>query len=152
MASLFDKKYLNAQQLAGFSSYKYNCIDNSPISVYISHPLWNWIVEYYPRWIAPNVLTLGGAVIVMGCYAIVSLFDYDLTVNSPGAPPERNIPDWVWLLCSLGTFLAHLLDGTDGKQARRVGASGPTGELCELRFIFLIIHLHFQSIMDLVCP
>lgn len=41
-----------------------------------------------------------------------------------------SIPDWVWLLCSICTFLGHILDGTDGKQARRMGVSGPTGELC----------------------
>ncbi|VBB31105.1 unnamed protein product [Acanthocheilonema viteae] len=41
----------------------------------------------------------------------------------------RSIPNWVWLLCSICTFLGHTLDGTDGKQARRMGVSGPTGEL-----------------------
>jgi len=33
------------------------------------------------------------------------------------------------LVCSVFTFVAHVADGTDGKQARRTGASGPTGEL-----------------------
>jgi ethanolaminephosphotransferase len=45
MLSFFDVKYLNDQQLAGFTNYKYSCIDNSPVSIYISHPFWNWIVE-----------------------------------------------------------------------------------------------------------
>ena len=83
------------------------------------------------------MLTLSGALIVMGCYAIVSVLDYDLSANSSITPPDKNIPEWVWLLCSIGTFLAHLLDGTDGKQARRTGSSGPTGELCELFFMVL---------------
>lgn len=118
----------------GFDKYKYSCIDNSPIAVYISHPLWNWIVEFYPRWIAPNVLTLGGAIIVMSCYALVSWLDYDLNANSASAPPAGNLPEWVWMLCAVGTLLAHILDGTDGKQARRTGASGPTGELFDHGF------------------
>jgi ethanolaminephosphotransferase len=67
----------------------------------------------------------------MGCYALISILDPDLTANSFNSPPEQNIPKWVWLVCAIGTFLAHLLDGTDGKQARRTGASGPTGELCK---------------------
>lgn len=72
----------------------------------------------------------------MGCYFFVSYLDYDLTANSKNSPDEKNLPLWVWLLCSICTFLAHLLDGTDGKQARRTGASGPTGELCRFT-IFL---------------
>uniref|UniRef100_A0A914GRS8 Ethanolaminephosphotransferase n=1 Tax=Globodera rostochiensis TaxID=31243 RepID=A0A914GRS8_GLORO len=114
---LFNVKYLSQQQLSGFDHYKYSCIDNSPISTYISHPLWNWVVQFYPRWLAPNVLTLCGASIVMAY-----------------SPVELNIPSWVWVVCAVGTFLAHLLDGTDGKQARRTGASGPTGELFDHGF------------------
>ena len=72
----------------------------------------------------------------MGCYALVSAIDYDLSANSFDSPPENSIPAWVWLLCAIGTFLAHILDGTDGKQARRTGASGPTGELCKYEHLF----------------
>lgn len=67
----------------------------------------------------------------MGCYFYVSIIDPDLNRNNYGTPDSATIPNWVWLLCSLCTFFAHLLDGTDGKQARRTGASGPTGELCK---------------------
>lgn len=66
----------------------------------------------------------------MGCFFFVALLDWDLNLNSYGVEDAKNLPDWVWLVCSICTFAAHLLDGTDGKQARRVGASGPTGELC----------------------
>uniref|UniRef100_A0A915EBT0 Uncharacterized protein n=1 Tax=Ditylenchus dipsaci TaxID=166011 RepID=A0A915EBT0_9BILA len=126
---VFNKKYLKQEHLRGFDNYKYCCIDNSPIAVYISHPFWNWFVNFYPKWLAPNVLTLAGASLVMGCYFLVAFLDHDLTANSPDSPPEKNLPDWLWLLCAVCTFAGHLLDGTDGKQARRVGASGPTGEL-----------------------
>uniref|UniRef100_A0AC34QT71 Ethanolaminephosphotransferase n=2 Tax=Panagrolaimus sp. JU765 TaxID=591449 RepID=A0AC34QT71_9BILA len=126
---IFDYKYLDAAKLRGFDSYKYCCIDNSPIAVYISHPFWNWFVKFYPEWLAPNVLTLSGAMLVMGCYFFVSLMDPDLKANNFGMPEDMNLPNWVWLVASICTFVAHLLDGTDGKQARRVGASGPTGEL-----------------------
>ena len=72
-----------------------------------------------------------GASLVMGCYFFVSILDPDLNRNNFGVPDDQAIPNWVWLLCSICTFCAHLLDGTDGKQARRTGASGPTGELCK---------------------
>ncbi|CAD5206596.1 unnamed protein product [Bursaphelenchus okinawaensis] len=126
--SIFDKRYLTEGQLKGFDNYKYNCIDNSPIAVYISHPFWNWVVNFYPKWLAPNVLTLAGALLVMGCYWLVAFYDYYFNVNSSPEAAER-FPPWLWVLCGVCTFLAHTLDGTDGKQARRTGASGPTGEL-----------------------
>jgi ethanolaminephosphotransferase len=86
-------------------------------------------------WLAPNVLTLIGASLVMGCYWFVTYLDYDLTANSVGSQSDAWIPNYVWLICSFCTFWAHLLDGTDGKQARRTGASGPTGELCDLEVL-----------------
>jgi len=126
---LFDRKFLSNEKLKGFDHYKYSCIDNSPISVYISHPFWNWFVNLYPKWLAPNVLTLSGSVLLMSCYYFLSRLDYDLKANSSGNPSNKHIPEWVWLVCGFCTFAAHTLDGTDGKQARRIGASGPTGEL-----------------------
>uniref|UniRef100_A0A0K0EY99 Ethanolaminephosphotransferase 1 (inferred by orthology to a human protein) n=1 Tax=Strongyloides venezuelensis TaxID=75913 RepID=A0A0K0EY99_STRVS len=125
---IFNYKYLNSAKIHGFDNYKYNCIDNSPISVYISHPFWNWFVNFYPKWLAPNLITLIGASLVMGCYFLVSYLDPYITRNSY-KNAEDPIPNWFWLLAAICTFLGHLLDGTDGKQARRTGASGPTGEL-----------------------
>lgn len=132
MSTIFRTKYLNEQHLSGFTKYKYACIDNSPISVYISHPFWNWIVEFYPRWLPPNVLTVGGFLVLISSFGLVSIYDYNLNSNSFGS--KEFIPNWIWLVCSIATFLAHLLDGTDGKQARRTGSSGPTGELFDHGF------------------
>ncbi|CAK5131646.1 unnamed protein product [Meloidogyne enterolobii] len=134
MSTIFRTKYLSEQQLSGFNKYKYACIDNSPISVYISHPFWNWIVEFYPRWLPPNVLTLGGFLILISSFILVSIYDYNFNSNTFGFKQEEAIPNWIWLVCSIATFLAHLLDGTDGKQARRTGSSGPTGELFDHGF------------------
>jgi ethanolaminephosphotransferase len=39
------------------------------------------------------------------------------------------IPNWLWLVITVGQFLAYNLDGTDGKQARRTKSSTPLGEL-----------------------
>ncbi|CAB3407084.1 unnamed protein product [Caenorhabditis bovis] len=125
--TIFDHEYLSKEQLKGFDNYKYNCIDNSPLSVYISHPFWNWLVEFYPRTWVPNVITLVGWAFVMAGFVIESFLDYDITRNTEGT--TNPIPDWFWLVAAICTFLGHTLDGTDGKQSRRIGASGPTGEL-----------------------
>ncbi|CAJ0578376.1 unnamed protein product, partial [Mesorhabditis spiculigera] len=124
---VFYHEYLSKTEIKGFDTYKYSCIDNSPLAVYISHPFWNWFVNFYPRWIAPNVLTLSGWSLVMGCFLLETVLDYDLSRGSVGS--TNPLPSWFWLLCAICTFSAHTLDGTDGKQARRIGASGPTGEL-----------------------
>lgn len=125
---LFDYKYLNEEQIKGFEKYKYCSVDTSPLSKYISHPFWNWVVQFYPLWLAPNVITLAGSGFVTFAFLVVSYFDYYMEANST-VLAKGAIPNWVWLLCSICTFLGHTLDGTDGKQARRTGASGPVGEL-----------------------
>ncbi|CAJ0594296.1 unnamed protein product [Cylicocyclus nassatus] len=127
LMGLFDTPYLSSSQLQGFSSYKYSCVDSSPIAVYISHPFWNWIVQFYPRNWAPNALTLLGWAFVMGLFVFETVLDYDLTANNDGS--EHPIPNWFWLIAAIFTWIGFTLDGTDGKQARRIGASGPTGEL-----------------------
>ncbi|VDK69888.1 unnamed protein product [Onchocerca ochengi] len=66
----------------------------------------------------------------MFAFFVVSYYDYYVGANSEiFAENSGFIPNWVWLLCAICTFMGHTLDGTDGKQARRIGASGPTGEL-----------------------
>uniref|UniRef100_A0A915IKY1 Ethanolaminephosphotransferase 1 n=1 Tax=Romanomermis culicivorax TaxID=13658 RepID=A0A915IKY1_ROMCU len=132
MSRLFDYKYLSIEHLKGFSNYKYSSIDNSPLAVYVSHPFWNQVVKLYPMWLAPNVLTFGGMLLVMAAFGLVSYYDYNLTAsNGPiDVLSTHPVPNWVWLFCSIAMFLAHTMgNGTDGKQARRTGASGPTGEL-----------------------
>ncbi|KAK6105246.1 CDP-alcohol phosphatidyltransferase family protein [Brugia pahangi] len=126
LLELFNYKYLSEQQMKGFDKYKYCSVDSSPLSKYVSHPFWNWIVQFYPTWLAPNVLTLTGFIFVMFAFLVVSYYDYYVATNSIVL---ASIPHWVWLLCSICTFMGHVLDGTDGKQARRIGVSGPTGEL-----------------------
>lgn len=48
---------------------------------------------------------------------------------STGLPQTKPVPSWVWLCTAVNIFLAYTLDGIDGKQARRIGLSGPLGEL-----------------------
>jgi len=122
-------KYLSDEQIKGFDSYKYSSIDSSPLAVYISHPFWNQVVKLYPMWLAPNVLTFLGMILVVAAFLLVSCYDYYLLASSDDFPLFPPVPNWVWLVCSIFTFVAHVADGTDGKQARRTGASGPTGEL-----------------------
>lgn len=103
-------------------SYKYSCIDTSPFSHYIMHPFWSFVVEFYPRWLAPNLITFIGFLLTVLYFLILSFYDPDFTKC-------ENVPRVVWLLTSFLVFASHTLDGTDGMQARRTESSSPLGEL-----------------------
>lgn len=125
---LFNYQYLGPDIVVGFDSYKYSCKDTSPLSNYVMHPFWNQVVKLCPRWVAPNLLTFIGFLCCIAHNALTAIFDphYQASVLGSGATP---IPSWVWVLVSIFLFLAHTLDGIDGKQARRTGTSTPLGEL-----------------------
>lgn len=80
-------------------------------------------------WFAPNALTLIGFLLLVLEYVVLTWYDCNFYASSDNYPQYTPIPNWVWLLCTLCMFLAHTLDGTDGKQARRTGSSSPLGEL-----------------------
>lgn len=123
------------------------------------HPFWNTIVNFYPRWLAPNVLTFTGFMCLIINFILFSIYDYSFygyCFNRDDCLQENNfnltsrqmhfqenlsqyskvplfvcscIPAWLWFASSICQFLSHHLDGTDGKQARRTQSSSPLGEL-----------------------
>ncbi|XP_050701938.1 ethanolaminephosphotransferase 1-like [Eriocheir sinensis] len=125
------KKYLTAEHLLGFENYKYSAQDTSPLSNYVMHPFWNAVVKICPRWVAPNVLTFVGFLFTVGNFVLLAFYDYSYYASSDDPPGDKYppIPNWVWLACAFNHFMAHTLDGIDGKQARRTGTSSPLGEL-----------------------
>lgn len=82
--------------------------------------LWNWVVQFCPLWVAPNLITIVGLAINI----FTSLL---LIVYCPTATEVA--PWWATFLCSLGLFIYQTLDAIDGKQARRTKTSSPLGEL-----------------------
>ncbi|XP_036215932.2 ethanolaminephosphotransferase 1 [Bactrocera oleae] len=128
LQQLLNYKYLTKEQLNGFDNYKYSARDTSPLSVYVMHPFWNWTVKFFPRWLAPNVMTFLGFLCTVINLLLLSYYDWNFYASS-GLPNTTPIPCWVWFCCAVNIFLAYTLDGIDGKQARRIGLSGPLGEL-----------------------
>uniref|UniRef100_A0A1B6CBA2 Ethanolaminephosphotransferase 1 n=1 Tax=Clastoptera arizonana TaxID=38151 RepID=A0A1B6CBA2_9HEMI len=122
-------QYLTQKHLAGFENYKYSSRDTSPLSVYIMHPFWNKVVLFFPKWIAPNVLTFVGFLFTAGTCLLLSIYDYQFYASSSDHPEYPPIPQWVFLVSGVSVFVAYTLDGIDGKQARRTETSGPIGEL-----------------------
>ncbi|XP_075232166.1 ethanolaminephosphotransferase 1-like [Lycorma delicatula] len=122
-------EYLTPEHLSGFENYKYSSIDTSPLSVYVMHPFWDRVVQYCPRWVAPNVLTFVGFLFTAGACLLLSVYDYQFYANSTDHLEYPPIPRWVYLATAISIFVAYTLDGIDGKQARRTSTSGPLGEL-----------------------
>ncbi|XP_033644987.1 ethanolaminephosphotransferase 1-like [Asterias rubens] len=121
--------YLTEKHLLGFDKYKYSAVDTSPVSIYIMHPFWNAVVKMFPEWVAPNLLTFVGFLILVLSFIILSIVDWSYKASSRLHPQYETIPNVLFLLLGIGQFVAHTLDGIDGKQARRTNSSTPLGEL-----------------------
>ncbi|KAG9510460.1 ATP-binding cassette sub-family B member 7, mitochondrial, partial [Fragariocoptes setiger] len=128
---LIEYRYLTDDQLKRLDNYKYHSIDTSPLSKYVMHPFWNKVVELVPMTVAPNVLTIAGFAFTLFNVALLSYYDYYFYASSDTHPEYAPVPNWVWLMCAINLFMAHTLDGIDGKQARRTKATGPLGELMD---------------------
>uniref|UniRef100_UPI00358F90D1 ethanolaminephosphotransferase 1 isoform X3 n=1 Tax=Myxine glutinosa TaxID=7769 RepID=UPI00358F90D1 len=122
--SFFYHEYRSQEQLDGFDKYKYSAIDTNPLSVYVLHPFWDVVVKILPKWIAPNLLTLSGFLLLVLNYILLAYYDFEFFASSPH---QKHIPGWVWVVAGTLNFLAYTLDGVDGKQARRTGSSSPLG-------------------------
>ena len=101
-----------------FSMYMCQCVTVSP----------HCPAQLVPQWVAPNLITFTGWLMVISDFVLLSYYDYDYyaSFNDKGIqhPP---IPRWVWLYCAITHFTAYTLDGIDGKQARRTKSSTPLG-------------------------
>lgn len=72
------------------------------------HPFWNNVVEYFPKWVAPNVMTFLGFLFTVLNFIILSYYDWGYWANSdePGTSP---VPDWVWIVAAFNIFVAYTL-------------------------------------------
>lgn len=81
---------------------------------------WNWLIQFMPLSIAPNVITLVGFVGMIGS-----------TVLAVSEAPTFREPISLATIVTVVTlvFLYQTLDALDGKQARRTKNSTPLGQL-----------------------
>ncbi|UJR28270.1 hypothetical protein I4U23_009520 [Adineta vaga] len=110
---------LNAEQKENLKKHKY---DNEGITLLdpCMQKYWNWLVEFFPLWIAPNLLTITGLVTHISASIL-------LMILTNGAKEECT--RWMYFLTGLGLFFYQSLDAIDGKQARRTKSATPLGEL-----------------------
>lgn len=85
-------------------------------------------IQFFPKWVAPNLVTFVGFLFTALTFVMLSWYDWNFTAST-GYEDTTPIPNWFWLCGAINIFLAYTLDGVDGKLARRIGLSGPLGEL-----------------------
>ncbi|KAI6201036.1 hypothetical protein M3Y96_00798600 [Aphelenchoides besseyi] len=111
---------LDDGQISRLSNHKYSSVDSSILDELFMHKVWNWVVQLYPYWLAPNVITFIGLIVNAVTVLVLSHFCYTATEEAPW---------WAYVQAAIGLFIYQTLDATDGKQARRTGSSSPLGEL-----------------------
>ncbi|CDS02870.1 hypothetical protein LRAMOSA00273 [Lichtheimia ramosa] len=111
---------LSNDRLANLKLYKYSAVDKSFISRYVLKHYWNWSIELFPLWIAPNLITLIGLSFMILNVALTVVFAPEMDAQGP---------HWLYYSFAAGLWLYSTFDNVDGKQARRTGTSSPLGEL-----------------------
>ncbi|CAI4229782.1 unnamed protein product [Auanema sp. JU1783] len=111
---------MTPDELRRLSAHKYSAVDTSWLDELCMKTFWDKVVELYPMWLAPNLITLIGLIVNLLTVLILTYF----------CPTATEVaPSWAYLLAALGLFMYQTLDATDGKQSRRTGTSSPLGEL-----------------------
>lgn len=128
-------------KLDNLKNYQYNSIDNSIISKKLLTPFHNKIITLIPMWISPNLLTLLGFTTALSAFILTLITDHTLSNQ------KNRI---IFLINAILIFLYQTFDAIDGKQARRLGASSPLGQLfdhgCDM-FVNLFICTSLASAM-----
>ena len=117
----FHSKYIEDQYIDNVKNYKYQGDDNSIYYKYIISPVCNFLVNYFPTWLAPNLITISGW--------FLNLFNLILTIYYGGWKGCDYFPSWVCYITGFSYSLYIYLDAIDGKQARKLNASSPLGLL-----------------------
>ena len=111
--------FLPVEALPGLQKYRYASEDRSLLSYYLLKPTYTRLVEFLPRWLAPNMVTLLG--LLFSVDSFLRALKYGLK--------NTEIPQWVYMTHAVELILYQTLDALDGQQARRTGSSSPLGEL-----------------------
>ena len=114
-------RYIDEQYVDNVINYKYSGGDKSILYRFVINPFCNCLVNYLPKWLAPNVITVSGF--------FFNLFNLILTSYYTGMKGGDPVPSWVCIVCAISYTTYIIFDYTDGKQARRLKASSPLGLL-----------------------
>lgn len=112
-------KYLRESDLKSLDVYKYHGADYTPVEKFLN-PFWSWFASLFPDWMAPNMITFIGLILNISAAVLVIANDPTL---------ESKAPNWTYLVAAFALITYLNFDCADGKQARRLSASSPLGQL-----------------------
>ena len=114
------KPYIPKEHFNSIRSYKYKSSDSSISYKYFMSPLCDYLVNFFPTWLAPNVITISGFFLNLLYFLITGYY----TKFKGGF-----IPPCACFFSAFCYLLYMILDNIDGKQARRTKSSSPLGLL-----------------------
>ena len=116
------KPYISEEHYEIIRSYQYKSSDESISYKYCMSPLCDYLVNYFPKWLAPNVITVSGFFLNLLYFLITGYY----TGFKGGF-----VPPWACFFSAFCYLLYQVLDNIDGKQARRTKSSSPLGLLVD---------------------
>ena len=114
---------LSKDTLSNMNNFKYKSTDDSIMYNKCMSPCLNYFVNFLPRWLAPNLITI----VSLGFNIFAAIISY----NDGGFDFSQELKSSTCYVIGICQLLYLLLDNIDGKQARRTGNSTPFGMLMD---------------------
>lgn len=105
--------------MAELKEYKYKSCEYTFLDNALT-PYWEGAVKWVPLWVAPNLITFVGWLLIIVSYVNILRYDYTL---------QKDVPNYCFILTAFCVWAYSTLDAIDGKQARRTKSSSPLGQL-----------------------
>ncbi|KAK8878098.1 hypothetical protein M9Y10_004861 [Tritrichomonas musculus] len=111
--------FFTPEEIENAKKYKYNGKDDSICVKLFLRKYWDFLINYVPLKIAPNLITLIGF-----SFEVVSFLISFIISHAASRP----LPWWVCIFNGISLHIYQTLDNLDGRQARRTGSSSPLGQ------------------------
>lgn len=111
--------FFSAEEIENAKKYKYNGKDDSICAKLFLRRYWDFLINYIPINMAPNLITLIGFGFEVLSFVISFIVSEGATIPLPG---------WVCIINGIFLHIYQTLDNLDGRQARRTGSSSPLGQ------------------------
>lgn len=114
------KGWIPQEYLESFSNYKYKSPHKTYCEGVVMEVFWEWCINYVPTFIAPNLITFSGLLVVIA--GVIPMIMEDSTMT-------KQLSTWIYIYLAVAIWIYQLFDNLDGKQARKTGTSSVLGEL-----------------------
>lgn len=112
--------WIPKEYIESFSQYKYKSPHKTYCEGVVMDKFWEMCLHYIPTFIAPNLITMSGLVVV--AIGVLAMVIEDPTMT-------QQLSTWIYVYLAVAIWIYQLFDNLDGKQARKTGSSSVLGEL-----------------------